>query len=193
MFSNASLAMTSVTGPAAIYRPDFNGVSPTIVIADPETFYRYETKQGDTMDRGFFRAQGHKRLLAQLARGTMPASSKPQGHVSPRLIYTYNVSRPRSLRNLRIFTGARVIVGLTDPSVAGAISQTNPLDYRDVAHFGAPLSSVEFKLLEVPGSDIAAEEPAGKLVVTGPAVIGGEAVVEGKNFRVTESHTLTYG
>ena len=89
---------------------------------------------------------------------------------SIRLIYTWNASKPLILANLRAYTGARVINALTHDQVAGAVSQTNPLDYRQLAHFGPPLSCVEIWLEEVEGKDIGGEEPIGELIVKGPAV-----------------------
>ena len=112
---------------------------------------------------------------------------------SPRLIYSWDVCRPEALCHLRVFTGARVIMALTDAHVAGAISQTNMLDYRQVDHLGPPLSSVEIKLVEVAGRDIDGEEPQGKLVVTGPAVVGGEISIDNAVVKITENATLAYG
>ena len=125
--------------------------------------------------------------------GNMPSSSAPVGEGSPRLIYSWGMTFPEALCYLRVFTGARVIIGYTNAKVAGAISQTNMLDYRQVQHFGPPLSSVEVKLMEVSGRDIDGGEPQGKLLVTGPAVVGGQTTVEGQIMKVTESGTLAYG
>lgn len=111
---------------------------------------------------------------------------------NPRLVYSWGICYPKALCNFRAFTGARLIMALTDPYVAGAVSQTNMLDYRQVHNLGPPLSSVEVKLNEVPERDIDGEEPQGKLVVTGPAVVGGETVVN-TIMKVTESGTLAYG
>jgi hypothetical protein len=123
---------------------------------------------------------------------------------SPRLIYvaenTSDDEAPLKLNelfDLRILTGARLIHALTNAKVAGAIAQTNIFDYqiRGVgatkhSHFGPPLSSVEVKFKEVDGrSD---ENGAiGKLVVTGPAVVGGETTID-RVMTVTESNTLCY-
>jgi hypothetical protein len=59
------------------------------------------------------------------------------------------------LSDLRIFTGARVLYALTAASVAGAVAQKSVFDYRRQdgarnkhSHFGAPLSSVEVKLVD---------------------------------------------
>lgn len=53
------------------------------------------------------------------------------------------------LTDLRVFTGSRVVYGLTVPGIAGAVAQTHLFDYRrhaGAAHFGPPLSSVEILL-----------------------------------------------
>ena len=98
---------------------------------------------------------------------------------------------------MRLLTGARTAYAFTDAKVAGAISQTNIFDYRrDVAGgkqaaFGAPVSSVEFKLVDADGHKNSDEKALGKLVVTGPAVVAGETVVD-RFMAVTESNTLAY-
>lgn len=63
---------------------------------------------------------------------------------SPRLSST-------ALRDLKILLGARTCYALTTSGVAGAIAQTNMLDYRHTSeeggsHFGPPLSCVEVLL-----------------------------------------------
>lgn len=42
------------------------------------------------------------------------------------------------------------------------------------SRFGAPVSSVEIKLVGGSDADVGQSEPVGKLVVSGPAVAGGE-------------------
>ena len=127
--------------------------------------------------------------------GTMPPRSATIGKGSPRLIYTSNINYPEAVGNLRVFTGARVVTAFTHPSVAGAVSQTNVFDYRQLDHFGPPLSCVELLLTEVPGRDVAGDDPQGKLVVTGPAVAGKEGTVsvDDQVMKITESLTLAYG
>jgi hypothetical protein len=95
------------------------------------------------------------------------------------------------LTELRIFTGARVVYALTGPGVAGAIAQTNAFDYRCLtgqSHFGAPLSSTEITLKNVPeGSIDGAEE--GQLAVSGPAVIAGTTSLS-ERARIGTDNTL---
>ena len=118
---------------------------------------------------------------------------------SPRLIYTYDKAGastvkldPEELFKLRIYTGARFVYAFTDSQVAGAISQTNILDYQNKsADFGPPLSSVEIKLRDAAEGKNTDDKPLGELVVSGPAVIGGEKVVN-QIMTVTDRNTLAY-
>lgn len=125
----------------------------------------------------------------------------------PRLIYTYQTAgagtaalSSADMTSLRIFTSARLIYALSAAHVAGAISQTNMLDYqshglhpRDPSHFGPPLSCLECKLQETGGREIDDDKPVGELVVSGPAVVNGEAVVgAGVKAMMTESNTVAY-
>ena len=73
-------------------------------------------------------------------------------------------------------THARIIHALTSPEVAGAVAQTNMLDYRiDKSHFGPPLSCVELKLVDAPGHKISDDgDVKGEILVSGPAVVSGE-------------------
>ena len=198
LYSNTNIALTSVTGSTASYASAFQGISPTIIIADPLTLYSYEARQRWLIQNSFFATQRQNRLLSKLAKGAMPPrSAPPSGEGSPRLLYTWTINYPEAQVNLRACTGARIITAFTHPSVAGAVSQTNALDYRQVDHFGPPLSCVEVKLTEVPGRDIDGDEPQGKLVVTGPAVAGeggSETLsVDEPVMKITESLTLAYG
>lgn len=81
--------------------------------------------------------------------------------------------------DLRSGLGIRIAYALAAKNVAGAVSQTNILDYRSksgLAHFGPPLSSVEV-FLTGDEEDMGKALPRGKIVVKGPAVVGGEATL----------------
>ena len=122
-----------------------------------------------------------------------------------RAIYTYSQSSdetdtltPSQLDNIRIFTGARVIYAHTASKVAGAVCQTNLLDYHNngikgdsPSHLGVPLSCVEIKLKAEAGQEIDDNKPTGKLFVSGPAVIGGEMIVD-EVLTMTETNTFAY-
>lgn len=109
-----------------------------------------------------------------------------------RLLYLYERSNAESpplssqeLAELRIFTGARIIYALTTPKVAGTVTQTGIFDYRVgggrgegqiKAHFGAPVSAVEIKVVDSEGyQTVEGERPQGEVVAKGPAVLGGSA------------------
>ena len=117
----------------------------------------------------------------------------------PRLIYTYDKAGsstlkldPQELFKLKVYSGARTVYAFTDSQVAGAICQTNMLDYQHtIADFGPPLSSVEIKLKDAAGGKNSDDKALGELVVIGPAVVGGEKVVN-QIMTMTNRHTLAY-
>ena len=103
-------------------------------------------------------------LLTRLNAPSHAAIGTPPGKL--RLLFlaekTGGTEAPLSesaLNDLRVFTGARVIYALTSPKVAGAVSQTSIYDYRTglgkdgekYGHFGAPLSSVEVRVVDKGG------------------------------------------
>jgi len=96
------------------------------------------------------------------------------------------------LTDLRIFTGTQVIYALTAAEVAGAVTQTNAYDYRrqsGPSHFGAPMNSVEIKLIdheEDAGHERAVE---GEICVAGPAVVSGKCSL-GTRGRFCKDNTL---
>lgn len=102
------------------------------------------------------------------------------------------------LSDIRIYTGARLIYALTAAKVAGAVTQSHLYDYRREegpsskhGHFGAPLGSVEVKLVDTSGAKNTDEKALGYIVVKGPAVVGGECKLERvATFR--DDNTLAY-
>ena len=130
---------------------------------------------------------------------------KASGTGNLRLIYTYDKSNsgsvplsPSELYALRLFTGARFVYAFTDPRVAGAVAQTNILDYakRETgesthSHFGPPLSSVEIKMKDTDESKSEGNRSVGQLVISGPAVVGGEVVADQVTC-ITDENTLAY-
>ena len=202
LYSNASLALASVAGPHAPYASAFQGVKPSVLVTHPKTLSRVYEEHRKTLS-GTFSKYLHGRKIEVLKNGSMPKSSTAAGGV--RLIYTYKQAdadkeflTAAQLLGIRLFTGARIISALTEANVAGAICQTNMLDYQrhglkldEPSHFGPPLSCVEIKLRAMPGRDINDDKPTGKLVVTGPAVVGGEAVLD-QVMMMTDNNTLAY-
>lgn len=197
LFSNASLALTSVSGPKAPYGAAFQGVSPTIIIANTETLSSFCKDKERTMSSSPLGQFNQWRKAKTLEAGNMPKTSGLTD--TPRLIYTYDKAGsstvkldPEELFKLKIYSGARIIYAFTDSQVAGAISQTNMLDYQSTsADFGPPLSSVEIKLRDAADGKNSDDKALGELVVTGPAVVGGEKVVN-QIMTITERNTLAY-
>lgn len=69
--------------------------------------------------------------------------------------------------------------------------QTPHSDADQAHHFGPPLGSVEIRLKDMEGYKNGDEQAVGRLVVNGPAVVGGEGVGE-RVMRVTGTGTLAY-
>ncbi|KAL9098463.1 MAG: hypothetical protein Q9163_005878 [Psora crenata] len=202
LYSNASLAFNSVSGPQATYASAFQGIKPNILITNPQTLARLCDANQKTIS-GIFSKYIHGRKLETLKNGSMPKSSTALGDV--RLIYTYEQADVNTesltaaqLSDIRLFTGARVIYALTDANVAGAVCQTSMLDYQNSgltldrpSHFGPPLSCVEIKLAATTDQEINDDKPVGKPVVTGPAVVGGETTID-QIMTITDNNTLAY-
>lgn len=204
LFSNSSIAVTSVSGPNADYVAAFRGVTPTIIIASTQTLSKLHKEQ-TAVSGGLLQKITHWRRARSLAAGSMPRISglAPK----PRLIYTFDRAasgapclNPEQLSDLRVYTGAHIIHAFTAAGVAGAISQTNMFDYRTTdgamarvtAHYGPPLSSVEIKLVETTDHKITDDHfTEGRLVVDGPAVASDHIVVD-TVMKITDNNTLTH-
>lgn len=199
LFSNASLALTSVSGPKAPYSAAFQGASPTIIVAGPETLSTFCKLKESTMSSSLLGRFNQWRKARTLKAGTMP---KPTGLLTdtPRLIYTYDKAGastvqldPEELFKLKIYNGARTVYAFTDSQVAGAICQTNMLDYQTaLADFGPPLSSVEIMLRDAADGKNSDDKALGELVVSGPAVVGGTQKVVNRIMTMTDRNTLAY-
>ena len=205
MFSHASIAFTSVAGSAPDFDLAFQRIKPTIVIASAETMAQAQARKTKE-NQGLFQKLHRSRQASSLAVGTMRGANTLLNQQCPRLIFTSERAgadsvplSPEELTDLRIFTGARVVYALTTAQVAGAIAQTNIHDYRqdpkfgNRSHFGAPMSSVELKVVESPQQKIPEEgynDPTGYIVVSGPAVAAG-TVNTGVMGRFADDHTLS--
>lgn len=202
LFSNASLALTPVNGPNVPYSAAFAGMSPTIVIASSQTISNH-CKDRERVLLTNKLGIGHWWKSRSLKAGIMP--KPPAKTPTPRLIYTYDNAAastpplpPTDLFNLKIFTGARCIYAFKNSHVAGAVAQTNMLDYRNLeksqgekSHFGPPLSCVEIKLRDDEERRSGDSKPMGRLVISGPAVVGGRVVAD-QVMAVTDENTLIY-
>ncbi len=188
LFSNASIALTSVSGPTADYSMALSSISPTIIVASEETMLKACSDRKAAVT-GALQKISYSRRALSLASGVMPKSSTATSSHSPRVIYISHRAGANSLplssaqiSDLRILTGARIIHALTAAKVAGAVSQSNIFDYRvavdatEAAHFGPPLSCLEIKFIDSPEHKIQNDaSPTGWLIASGPAVVGGEA------------------
>ena len=204
IFSNASVALTSSTGAIVDLSSAFQGVSPTIVIASSDTLSRLHNDKNAAIS-GTVQKVRHILDAGTLSSGRMPRARSTMALKGLRLIYVSETighsGTPLSsaeLFNLRLLTGARIVYSLTSAKVAGAITQTNILDYRQIGasgeqtHFGTPLSSVEVKLVDSSFHKISDDaEPAGNIVVKGPAVAGGEVNLKVLG-KIREDKTLAY-
>ncbi|KAL8824584.1 MAG: hypothetical protein Q9170_008111 [Blastenia crenularia] len=200
LYSNSCLALSSVSGDKVPYDAAFRSIKPTIVMVSPTTV-KQACKTFRELPRSVMQKYAIWRQAKSLAEGVMP---KITGNLpSPRLIYTFessiSVATPLTLADLgdmRLLTGARITYAFTDPKVAGAIAQTSVYDYRrdenaERAPFGGPVSSVEIKLVDADGHKNSDDIALGKLVVSGPAVVGGETRVD-RFMTMTDSSTLAY-
>ncbi|KAL8932162.1 MAG: hypothetical protein Q9211_006487 [Gyalolechia sp. 1 TL-2023] len=198
LYSNTPLALTSVTGEGAPYEAAFRSCKPTVIIASPATV-KQVCKHFQDVPKGMMQTYTLWRRAQSLAEGVMPKITDDTRR--PRLIYTFersgSVAPPLTLAelgDLRLLTGARTVYAFTDAKVAGAIAQTNIYDYRrdesrDASAFGGPLGSVEIKLVDADGHKNSDDKALGKLVVSGPAVAGGETIVD-RFMKITDSCTL---
>ena len=187
IFSHSSIALNSVAGSDADYDGAFQSVSPTVVIASAQTMVAAHRDLSATTHGNLHKIQLAFRARA-LAAGRMIHANTLLNPGTPRLIFISATAgleasslTLKQLNDLRLLTGARTVYALTASSVAGAITQTSVFDYRAKenpnrpSHFGPPLSSVELKVVDTPDSKISNDsDPTGHVVVSGPAVIGGQ-------------------
>ena len=200
LYSNASLALNSIGGTDADYDSAFIKVSPTTVITSAETMLRFQ-KEKTAASFGMLSKVKYALRARALSAGRL---NRARTTLGPRLIYISTGIGSQSahltykqLNDVRLLTGSRTVYALTAANVAGAITQTNAFDYRitdypsEPSHFGAPLSSIELKLVDTATSKIADDrDPCGHIVVSGPAVVGGEINL-GVMGRIRDDNTLT--
>lgn len=201
LYSNSSLALTSVAGHKVDYDTSCQIVMPSIVIASTNIMFtaHQDSKAAAT-------GMGHRlRRWIQarsLAYGVMPRvfSTTP----GPRLLYISHRAgvdkvalEAKDILDLRLLTRARIVYAFTAANVAGAITQTNLFDYQTRetslskhAHFGPPLSCVELKLEETKDAS-EDDRPIGRPIVSGPAVVTGKTKLS-QTMTVTDSNTLSF-
>lgn len=188
LFQHASLAINSVAGPGVDLSLAARSVAPTVIIASSETLANLRAAKLGAISSGLGKIAHISKSQAMNA-GRMPADSSLLKLLAPggsaigstpgklRLILTSERAGSGSpklsttaLSDLRIITGSRICYALTAPLVAGAIAQTNMYDYRSderpEPHFGAPLSSVEVKLVDKDDKNVDGSNPIGEVSVT---------------------------
>ena len=210
LFSHASVAVNSVAGPSATLAAASRSISPTIIIASASTLSEFHTETAAKITSPLHKL-GLFTQSQSLSAGRMPGSSLLLPSTSTttttpgklRLILTSDRldadSPPLSsstLSNLRVFTRARIVYALTASTVFGAVTQTHVFDYRREegeghSRFGAPVSSVEIRVVGSGDKAVGKSEPVGELVVSGPAVAGGEWR-SGKKVQIGEDGCLGY-
>jgi acyl-CoA synthetase (AMP-forming)/AMP-acid ligase II len=217
LYSNASVAFNSVASPEIDLSVSTQGIAPTVVLATPETLQKTHNQLAGRVASGLASLAHWIQTRTLVQNGAMPVASlftsindgvKPVIGTTPgklRLLYVADsagagtpVLSERTLSDLRIFTGARVVYALTAAQVAGAIAQTQFNDYRvhgdgSDSHFGPPVSSVEV-VLKDSGSHKTSDDGQkieGEITVRGPAVAGGVASL-GVLGKIRQDNTLAY-
>ncbi|EXJ93488.1 hypothetical protein A1O1_01880 [Capronia coronata CBS 617.96] len=196
--SNASVSLNSVAGDNVDLLQATALSRPTVVIASPSTVQAYLKHPDTTLPSGLSKHMSKRTLRA----GTMPAKSAVTLSSSLArlrvLLIPQSTTLPANTRlssatlhTLRTHLQCRIGYALTTPLVAGAVAQTNILDYRDKGDnvcVGAPLSSVEISLS---GDESAMDShtPRGKITIKGPAVVGGTTTLDIEG-QIDHDHTL---
>ncbi|KAH6686382.1 hypothetical protein F5X68DRAFT_15588 [Plectosphaerella plurivora] len=197
LFSNSSVALCSVAGKSPDLVLATQGITPTVIVATPETLLKTHREATEKLTSPLAKASHWWQSRGLTDNGVFAVSNKL------RLVFTAERagadSAPlssRVLSDLRIFLGARVIYALTAPRVAGAVTQTGYYDYRvtsDAArsHFGPPVTSVELLLRDTKTHKTTDDKYEGEIIARGPSVSGGEAGL-GVAGRISDDNTLSY-
>jgi hypothetical protein len=210
LYSNSSIALTSVAGESVDFALATMGVSPTAIITSSRTLSNYH-KHIMLPSSGFISKIARWVQSQSLEAGCMPSRNllSQLAYIGPTaelslerlrlLLVSFRVDDDPEdclgcdqLTDLRIFTSARLLYSLIGPGVAGAVAQTHVFDYRKYdgpTHFGAPSSSVEITLTghqEDSGLERAVE---GQITVAGPAVASKKIILPARG-RFRDDNTL---
>lgn len=203
LYSNATLAINSVAGDHVPLDAAVSLARPSILITSAATITDYLKHPRTIHPSGLAKYTGTRSLRA----GNLPSSrGQPSSTMLSNLRALFipqpvpadaSVESARltssDLSALRLTLTARIGYALTTPLVAGAVAQTNILDYRDkgknVVMVGPPLSSVEVHL-EGEEDTVGTQKPSGRLAVKGPVVVGGGKVVLDVVVRLDDDHTI---
>ncbi|PKS10681.1 hypothetical protein jhhlp_002437 [Lomentospora prolificans] len=216
LYSNASVAFNSVAGRSTDLVLATQGVSPTILVAAPETLARVHQESSSKVTSGLQSAALSSQLRTLTQKGAFPSPNSFWGSflapVRPvlgsgasklRLVFVAERAdggapplSSKQLAELRVFLGARIVYALTAAGVAGPIAQTWLYDYRvfdegPYSHFGPPSASVEVFLKDNGEHKTTDDKVEGEIVARGPSVARGELPL-GVNGRIREDNTLAY-
>ncbi|KAI1005147.1 hypothetical protein K3495_g3069 [Podosphaera aphanis] len=198
LYSNSSVALTSVASHSPSIALATRGISPTIIVASCSTMRKFYNEIKQKISSPLYSLAHWLETRDLVQNGVMPSASyfssffdglRPSIGCTPgelRLIYISTLAgkeKPLSqaiLSDLRIYTRARIIYALTAPKVAGAVTQTGIYDYRvskddDKAHFGPPVTSLELSFRDKGEYKTTDTISCGEIVVKGPAVVGEKA------------------
>lgn len=173
IFMNASVILDNIAGHDVDLAIATRACSPTVVVATSTAVSRFHSDylaprltpfvkfgrffQQRSLNHGVFPSSPN--ILSSLPDAGFPESARllliAHNH-EPSHLKGKDVSQsrltPQQLSDLRILLYTRVAYALTNPGVFGAVTQTNPDDYRlkgtRFADFGAPVCSLEIKLLQ---------------------------------------------
>ena len=189
LYHGASLALNSVAGPQVDLATAAVGVSPTIVSGSAASAAKLYNETKDTIAGGAKKMALNSQKQA-LEAGYMPPATVLSrintptrvnlGRLPDKLRLLYICERANTdappltsdmLTELRALTGARIVYALTAPKVAGSVAQTAFYDYRvdqkdrqTQSHFGAPVSSVEVKLVDTDShKNVEGQAPMGEV------------------------------
>ena len=194
LYSSAGIMLSTSIGPTTDFMMQHLSSydRPSVIITSSETMAKIAQDLKTKRKVGLLTRFYDYWNLSTQDTGALLSANHLFKHGSPRLFYVYSQASRDSVplsatdfAEIRNVTHARTIHALTTPKVAGAVAQTNLFDYRrdkpyhQRSHYGAPLSSVEVKLVAESGDvEFREDMPVGKPVVTGPAVVGGETTLD---------------
>lgn len=203
LYSHSTLALNSVAGEKIKLDVAVSIAKPTVLIASPQAVASYLSDPRTIKPSGISKFNDTRSLQAgnlptkKRSVPNLPSLSALRVLLIPQAFNSSARPSPTltsaDLHALRLVLGARIGYALTTPLVAGAVAQTNILDYRDkgrdVVCYGAPLSSVEVNL-EGDEEVVGGSTPQGKLTVKGPAVVGGGKVTLDLVVQIDKDHTV---
>ena len=192
LFSNASIALNSVSGPTVDLFAATAGFKPTLLVTSPGTLTKFLTNYSRTgLGPSRFAKFFQRRSLnagVMPSRKPMPdlngkdavflvmelqALSNVRGLFVGQEVGSEQVLKSSELDELRTELGVRIGYALTSGKVAGAVAQTNLADYRnkgEVVCFGPPVGSVEIKL--VGEDDVVVGAKGGQGMVSNLSLLG---------------------